>query len=136
MLAMELVTLFALFHDARRINEDHDPGHGHRGADLARKLRGEFYDLSDDRFDLLVEACSRHTDGRTDGDVTVQTCWDADRLDLGRVGVRPWPERLCTDTAKDPDMIDWAHRRAVDGVIAGVVRSLWDGLTDATRTSR
>jgi len=45
-------------------------------------------------------------------DITVQTCWDADRLDLGRVETTPKAEYLCTDAGKDPDMIEWAHGRA------------------------
>jgi hypothetical protein len=35
-----------------------------------------------------------------DGDITVQTCWDADRLDLPRVGIQPLPQFLCTEAAK------------------------------------
>jgi uncharacterized protein len=30
-----------------------------------------------------------HSEGAVHADPTVQTCWDADRLDLGRVGVMP-----------------------------------------------
>jgi uncharacterized protein len=32
--------------------------------------------------------------------ITVQTCWDADRLDLGRVGIKPDPKRLFTEEGK------------------------------------
>ncbi|MGL4551028.1 MAG: hypothetical protein ACRC33_07565, partial [Gemmataceae bacterium] len=35
----EVVALFALFHDARRVNEDRDDGHGLRGGEFARSLR-------------------------------------------------------------------------------------------------
>ena len=45
--------------------------------------------------------------------MTVQTCWDADRLDLGRVGIRPLAERLCTDVARDPVLIEWAYQRSI-----------------------
>ena len=48
----------------------------------------------------LLRLC-HHSDGRVDADVTVQTCWDADRLDLGRVGKRPDPRLLCTPAARD-----------------------------------
>ena len=98
---VDVVTLFALFHDSRRVNEDRDLGHGHRGARYARKLRGKLIDLDDADFKLLFEACRLHTDGLTEGDVTLQTCWDADRLDLGRVGITPEPDQLCTDAARD-----------------------------------
>ncbi len=32
---------------------------------------------------------THHSNGAVDADPTVQTCWDADRLDLGRVGIKP-----------------------------------------------
>jgi uncharacterized protein len=108
-----VVRLFALFHDARRESEFNDPGHGRRGAELAAALRGKLFDLDDAAFALLREACTYHTDGLTEGDVTVQTCWDADRLDLGRVGVVPQRRFLCTAAAKDARNLNWAHERAV-----------------------
>jgi uncharacterized protein len=108
----EVVALFALFHDSRRVNEDWDEGHGLRGGELARSLRGELVHLDDDRFDLLFEACRLHTDGLTDGDRTLLTCWDADRLDLGRVGIKPDPCRLGTKAGRN--LLEWAHVRALD----------------------
>tara|TARA_B100000315_G_scaffold79959_1_gene73252 strand:- start:616 stop:768 length:153 start_codon:yes stop_codon:yes gene_type:complete len=33
-------------------------------------------------------------------DITIATCWDADRLDLGRVGADPNPKYLFSDEAK------------------------------------
>ena len=108
---VDVVTLFALFHDSRRVNEHRDNGHGLRGAELARSLRGTLVHFDDDRFEKLFEACRLHTDGLTDADATLQACWDADRLDLGRVGVTPAADRLCTDAARD--LIAWANERAV-----------------------
>lgn len=118
----EVVRLFALFHDARRVNEHIDPGHGLRGGDLAHALRGTLVHLDDARFDLLYEACRLHTDGHTTGDATMLACWDADRLDLGRVGIHPRAELLCTDTARE--LVPWAQERAVrdhrvDAVLGG-----------------
>ena len=49
----EIVKLFALFHDSRRVNEYTDPGHGERGGNFARELRGTLVHLDDDRFELL-----------------------------------------------------------------------------------
>jgi uncharacterized protein len=108
----EVVSLFAYFHDAKRLNNAVDPGHGKRGAEFAKTHRGSLVSLKDSDFELLVDACERHTDGLTDADVTVQACWDADRLDLGRIGVRPNPEFLCTDAAKRQEIIDWAYLRS------------------------
>ncbi len=119
----EVVTLFAIFHDARRVNEEVDLGHGQRGGDLARSLRGTLVHLDDTRFEMLYEACRLHTDGLTDGDPTLQACWDADRLDLGRVGITPRPERLCTDTARE--LLPWAHARAQRGEVPQHVLESW-----------
>ena len=111
----QLVELFAFFHDSRRHNEGHDPGHGKRAVHLVRSLHGRFFELNPDDLALLEFACEFHTDGLLDGDVTVQTCWDADRLDLGRVGKRPSAHKLCTAAAKTPEMIEWAFRRSLSG---------------------
>jgi uncharacterized protein len=110
---LKVVELFAVFHDSRRENEGFDPDHGLRGAEFAKSMRGVWFDLSDGEMDLLFEACLNHSKGITDGDITVQTCWDADRLDLGRVGTRPDPKYLCTAPAKTADMLNWAYSRSV-----------------------
>ena len=88
-----------------------DDGHGLRGGNLARSLRGTLVHLDDARFELLFEACRLHTDGLTEGEPTLQACWDADRLDLGRVGITPEPHRLCTDAARG--LVSWANARAL-----------------------
>lgn len=118
-----VVTLFALFHDCRRVNEDWDDDHGLRGAHCAQSLRGTLIHLSDAEFRLLYEACRLHTDGHVRADVTIQTCWDADRLDLGRVGITPSPDRLCTDAARA--LIDWADVRACNEHEPDFVRETW-----------
>lgn len=118
---IELVHLFALFHDSRRVNDHIDPEHGKRGAELAASLRGSLIDLDDHRFDLLYYACEYHTDGMTDADITVQVCWDSDRLDLGRVGISPEPRYLCTDVARQERIIDWATIRAHTNAISPLV---------------
>jgi uncharacterized protein len=119
----EVVRLFALFHDARRVNEHRDPDHGLRGGDFARALRGTLVHLDEARFELLYEACRLHTDGHTTGDATLLACWDADRLDLGRVGIHPRAELLCTEAARA--MVPWAQARAERDYQASDVLSLW-----------
>jgi uncharacterized protein len=119
----EVVGLFALFHDSQRVNEFEDDGHGWRGAEFARSLRGELVFLDDARFELLYEACRLHTDGLTDGDPTLRACWDADRLDLGRVGITPARKRLCTDAARE--LLDWAHDRALRRYEPTAVLAAW-----------
>lgn len=97
----EVIRLFALFHDSCRENEFHDPQHGPRGAQLAIEFReaGHFH-LEDTRMDLLVTACRIHNGGPPQSDPTLAVCLDADRLDLGRVGIIPDPARLSTATAQ------------------------------------
>jgi uncharacterized protein len=121
-----VVELFALFHDSCRWTDGHDNGHGRRGAEFARFLRGVLFDLGDAQFDLLWTACAFHTDGRTDGDVTVLTCWDADRLDLGRAGIVIRPDRLCTDAARDAKRIAWAKHRSYDNCLPPLVVDEWE----------
>src|SRR5262245_43102321 len=58
---VEVVTLFAVFHDSRRVNDDDDPGHGRRGAELAAAMRGTHFVLTNEDFDLLDTACIYHT---------------------------------------------------------------------------
>jgi uncharacterized protein len=108
-----VVELFAFLHDSRRESDGHDPEHGARAANLARTLAGSAFELDAADLELLVAACRDHSEGFTEADVTVMTCWDADRLDLGRVGTRPRPHRLCTAAARDPATIEWAFARSL-----------------------
>ena len=110
---LKIVELFCLLHDTQRLNEDEDPSHGQRAAQYAQTLRGIWFDLTAGEMDLLTEALTYHSDGYTEGDITVQVCWDADRLDLGRVGIRPDPDRLCTNTAKSPFVLEEAYQRSL-----------------------
>lgn len=126
----KIIQLFAIFHDAKRINEAVDYMHGQRGADFAMLHRGTLFELTDEEFDLLYIACSRHTDGMVDGDITVVTCWDADRLDLARSGIKPMPSRLCTDAAKDPEVIAWANHRSLTSFVPEFVLSEWGVILD------
>lgn len=121
-----VVSLFAVFHDARRVNEGWDPQHGSRGAELARSLRDTMFKISDADFELLHVACVHHTEGRSHPDVTVQTCWDADRLDLGRVGIKPSIRYLSTDAAKNPETIAWAYERSIKRRLPDIVTTQWD----------
>jgi uncharacterized protein len=97
-----VVRLFSIFHDSRRINDGWDHGHGGRGAEFATQLRKEWLaNISDDQFELLHYACTWHTDGHHHDDPTIGTCWDADRLDLGRVSIIPSAEFMSTAFAKE-----------------------------------
>jgi uncharacterized protein len=92
-----IVRLFAIFHDSRRRNESHDPRHGLRGATLATEMRGTHFDLDEAAFATLLHACTWHTDEAQNDNPTIGTCFDADRLDLGRVGIIPDPNFMSTE---------------------------------------
>lgn len=85
---LQVVELFAVFHDACRVNEWDDPDHGERGAKLAHSMRDQL-NINDWQWKLLDQACTVHTHVVNDKSLhtVVQTCLDADRLDISRVGV-------------------------------------------------
>ena len=91
---------FALLHDSQRLNDNEDPYHGQRAADYAISIRETYLDITDIDFERLVLACTHHTKSIETSDIFVHACWDADRLDLGRVGITPDSYFLNTQTAK------------------------------------
>ena len=95
-----VVRLFAVLHDSQRTNEFHDPEHGQRAADWARAIRRELFELDDERFEQLQYALIWHDKGKVNDDPTIGACWDADRLDLPRVGIQPHPRLMSTPFAR------------------------------------
>ena len=108
-----LVALFALLHDVKRRSDGLDPDHGRRAAEFVRGLQGSLLPLSQPDLELLTYAIAHHSDGLVEAHVTVQTCWDADRLDLGRVGIKPQARYLGTAAARDPEIMAWAHEQSL-----------------------
>lgn len=120
---VRVVELFAFLHDSKRMSDGNDPGHGLRAAEYAQELNGRLYSLSPLEMDDLIAACVGHSRGMTNGHTaTVLTCWDADRLDLGRVGVMPKSDHLCTDAGKNPATIRWAYQNSISGSPAAIHR--------------
>lgn len=109
---VDVIKLFAFLHDHMRIHDDWDRDHGPAAAKNAVHLRNKFFEIDDEGFDLLCRALEGHSDGGTEEDITVQICWDADRLDLGRVGTMPLAQYLCTQSAKDPKIIALSYHRS------------------------
>jgi uncharacterized protein len=95
-----VVRLFAYLHDCQRIDDGFDSDHGRRAARFARQIHGELFRLSEAHFKLLETAIELHADGQVSNNATIGTCWDADRLDLGRVGIKPRAKMLSTEAAK------------------------------------
>lgn len=102
---------FAYLHDSQRHNDHRDPQHGMRAADFAVHLRRErvITELDDSDFERLCEAMRLHSNGHTEADSAIRACWDADRLDLWRVGIQPHPRYLCTSHAKKTAVLGRAN---------------------------
>ena len=111
-----VVELFSVFHDSCRVSDHNDPNHGSRGADLAEKFfyQHKLIDCTHNELETLMEACRGHTVTHTHRDITVATCWDADRLDLPRCGITVHPIKLATEQAKASIIIDKAKQNAID----------------------
>jgi uncharacterized protein len=97
----EICELFALLHDCERWNEGTDSEHGPRAAAYVRELYREgLLPIAEQKLATLCEACTHHASGRISSDPTIGVCWDADRLDLPRVGARVERRYLSTEAAK------------------------------------
>ena len=108
-----VVSLFAYLHDSCRVNEMRDQDHGYRAKlFILDELQPRFLNLPAEQLNQLTEACAFHTDGLTRAEPTIQACWDADRLDLGRVGIKPHAQFLCTAYARHPQVIEDAYQRS------------------------
>ena len=99
-----VIPYFALLHDCCRWDEYEDPLHGPRAASYAKKHR-RLIQLDDYQFYLLIRACAGHTHAlpgcKASFNNTIATCWDADRLDIGRVGLVVDERYLFTRAAKN-----------------------------------
>jgi uncharacterized protein len=122
---LEVVELFAIFHDACRENDGGDHWHGSRAAELAASLHGRAFSLPEDALQRLLEACDGHTNRIKHTDVTIQTCWDSDRLDLLRVGIWPDVRRLNTPAARSETVLAWANKRAASRFIPNLIMDEW-----------
>ena len=95
-----VIRLFALLHDCQRFSDGSDPQHGERAAELALELQGNLFQVTEIQLESLVDACRFHHHGLTSVDSTIGCCWDADRLELTRVGMRPARQFMSTEEGK------------------------------------
>lgn len=105
-----VVGLFAYLHDFCREDDGDDLQHGPRAADFIDTVRDTLLkDVSDKDIRLLKDACRLHTVVDRTGNPTIDACFDADRLDLGRVGIVPDPARMATKKGKEiaSDAFSW-----------------------------
>ncbi len=89
---------FAVLHDCCREDEYGDPEHGERAAKWIVQMVLEepqfskaldAIGMTNDLFDKLLTAIAGHNRGEVSTDATIGMCWDADRMDLPRVGIVP-----------------------------------------------
>ena len=95
---IKVVRFFAYLHDKCRLDNWTDIEHGVRAADMLSTIRNTILkDFTDEEVSLLEKACRYHTTEHRTGIPTIDVCFDADRLDLGRVGIVPNPKRMATE---------------------------------------
>ena len=95
---MDVVMCFAYLHDSERINNSVDDEHGLRASLFIDTIRDTYLKaLSDEQISTLKMACEMHTVVPRTSDITVNICFDSDRMDLLRVGIMPLPERMATE---------------------------------------
>lgn len=94
---INVVRLFAYLHDHKRLNDGWDLEHGQRAAENMDNLRHTLLEgLTDEEFGMLRRACMEHTITERTGVPTIDACFDADRMDLPRVGYMPDPDRMAS----------------------------------------
>ncbi len=108
-----VIELFAFLHDSQRQADFNDPEHGQRAAEFIKSLPRELLLINAHEQQLLMHACADHSKGFVIAEPTIGACWDADRLDLGRGGLRPEVNKLCTAIARQPAFFEQAYQRAV-----------------------
>ena len=89
---LDVILAFAYLHDSERMNNGHDIYHGIRASRLIDTIRHtKLQDMTDEQIATLKKACELHTITHT-----IDICFDADRMDLPRVGIMPLPQRMAT----------------------------------------
>ncbi len=98
---LTVIKLFAYLHDVCRDTNLKDPFHGERAALLVESIRSSLlFGLLDSDISNIVEACRTHNDTLKTGNLIIDMCFDADRLDLPRCGIMPNPDRMATTQGK------------------------------------
>lgn len=108
-----IIIAFSFFHDVGRTREDDEPIHGYNGGRRLLKYKYKI-NLTKEEIDKCYEACVDHTHTRHHKDPQIAACWDADRLDLYRVGVMPDVDYLNLEESKEEDIIKEAATRSWD----------------------
>lgn len=109
---IHVVELFSFLHDCCRKSDNNDPEHGPRASKLVKGLVGDFITGEEVEIYQLILAIKDHTNGNIINDMTIATCWDADRLDFGRIGIKPNKKYLNTIIKENREFIEEAYKRS------------------------
>ena len=108
----DVIMAFAYLHDSERKDNGEDFEHGKRASIFIDTIRDtELNFLNDSQIAKLKRACELHTVEHRTGDLTIEICFDADRMDLLRVGIKPLPDRMATERGAElvsnPDFVNF-----------------------------
>ncbi|MDT8284120.1 MAG: HD domain-containing protein [Thermovirgaceae bacterium] len=95
---VESAVVMGFLHDCARRNDGTDLEHPHDSAVLARGLIERFFPHLD--VDRICDAIEGHADGEVTTDPLTACLWDADRLELKRIGRTIDLDLLSTKVAK------------------------------------
>lgn len=112
----DIISSFAFLHDIGRTTEAEEPMHGEKSAEIIKKVfRRKELGLDSSQYEKLLEAVINHDKAEAkNDDITIQTCWDADRLDLPRVNIIPDKNLLYTEIGKSDETFANFGIRKVD----------------------
>ena len=98
----DVVQWFAYLHDCMAKSGKYDPNHGEKAAIYIDEIRNDYLqDLSEIQIEKLKKACTLHSTTLATGDITIDVCFDADRLDSPKFGRVTDPEKMATRIGKD-----------------------------------
>ncbi len=122
----DVVHWFAYLHDIERKKDNDDPDHGRRVPEFIDLIRNTYLiDLTNEQIDKLKTACALHADTHKTGDPTIDVCFDADRLDLPRVGINVDPSKMATQLGmnlakeKYESILNFIYPRLRDRLVFG-----------------
>ena len=110
---LNVIIVYAFFHNIMKNNNEQDIGHGERSAKFLRHYEDKI-NLSEEEFDMVYEACRDHSDVLFNDNKHIADCWDSDRLDIMRRGLYPNKEKLNSIAAKNAGIITWAMKRSMN----------------------
>lgn len=125
--------VFSFTHDMLRFTDyDTDTEHGARAAEALEYMKHKLK-LNAEELEICKEACKRHSDGLVTDEKEIGVCWDADRLDLMRVGIYPDEKYLSTRTGKNSGLIiqtnKYALRNDVNDLCSTIKKDIYSELS-------